>query len=143
MKRLAFAVVAATSLIIPTAALACDGEKQASYKPATWTVADLSQKQQGAKITVLDANRPEFRAKHGVIPGAVLLTSARQYDIAKELPADKSSQLVFYCANNACRASEMAAGRALEAGYTNVAVLPEGLLGWKKAGKATEERPNT
>jgi rhodanese-related sulfurtransferase len=35
-------------------------------------------------------------------------------------------------------ASHQAAGRAADAGYTNVSVLADGLMGWKKAGKKTE-----
>jgi hypothetical protein len=50
-------------------------------------------------VTVLDANRPDFREREGVIPGAVLLSSYRGYDVAKELPAKKDAPLVFYCAD--------------------------------------------
>jgi rhodanese-related sulfurtransferase len=32
-------------------------------------------------------------------------------------------------------ASHEAARRAVQAGYTNVSVMGDGLLGWKKAGK--------
>jgi len=32
-------------------------------------------------------------------------------------------------------ASHQAARRAAQAGYTNVAVMSDGLLGWKKQGK--------
>jgi len=34
-------------------------------------------------------------------------------------------------------ASHEAAGRAVEAGYTNVSVLKDGLQGWKAANKPT------
>ena len=52
-----------------------------------------------AAVTVLDANAPDFRAREGVIPGAVLLSSDNKYDVAKELPPRKDARLVFYCAN--------------------------------------------
>jgi rhodanese-related sulfurtransferase len=52
-----------------------------------------------AAVTVLDANAPDFRAREGVIPGAVLLSSDKEYDVAKELPPRKDARLVFYCAN--------------------------------------------
>ncbi len=93
------------------------------------------------KATPIDANGKETRSSQGVIPGAVLLTSSSQYDI-KELPADKDSKLVFYCANQKCGASHQAAKRAMENGYTNVAVLPEGISGWKQAGQPTA-KPNS
>ena len=38
-------------------------------------------------------------ARAGVIPGAHLLTSDDKYDVAKELPRNKSAKLVFYCAD--------------------------------------------
>ena len=53
-----------------------------------------------AAVTVLDANAPDFRAREGVIPGAVLLSSDNKYDVAKELPPRKDARLVFYCANS-------------------------------------------
>ena len=67
---------------------------------------------------------------------AVLLTSSSSYAVS-ELPADKNSKLVFYCANTMCSAGQQAAKRAMENGYTNVAVLPEGIAGWKQAGQPT------
>jgi rhodanese-related sulfurtransferase len=51
------------------------------------------------KATLLDANGGDTRAREGVVPGAVLLSDYKQYDVAKELPADKGTPLVFYCAN--------------------------------------------
>lgn len=50
-------------------------------------------------VTVLDANDPDFREKNGVIPGARMLSSFDRYDLQKELPADRSAPLVFYCSN--------------------------------------------
>ena len=76
----------------------------------------------------------ETRETFGTIPGAVLLTSYSEYKLT-ELPKDKKSDLVFYCANNKCGASKMAAKRALEAGYKSVSVLPAGIMGWKDAGQ--------
>jgi hypothetical protein len=46
----------------------------------------------------IDANTVDFRRQHGVIPEAVQLSSSGSY-AANELPADKSSPLVFYCSN--------------------------------------------
>jgi len=48
---------------------------------------------------VLDANEPEFREKNGIIPGARLLSSFDRYDVARELPADRATPLIFYCAD--------------------------------------------
>ncbi len=49
--------------------------------------------------TIVDANGADTRRREGVVPGAVLLSDYKQYDVAKELPADRATPLVFYCAN--------------------------------------------
>lgn len=52
-----------------------------------------------AHVIIYDANSENVRSKYGVIPGAKLLSSADQYDVAAMLPADKHAKLVFYCTN--------------------------------------------
>ena len=49
---------------------------------------------------LLDADGTDFRAREGVIPGAILLSSYGKYDVATELPAGKDTRLVFYCADS-------------------------------------------
>ena len=49
--------------------------------------------------TLVDANGTDFREREGIIPGAVLLSNYKAYDVAKELPAAKDTPLVFYCAD--------------------------------------------
>ena len=64
-------------------------------------VADLVKLQADptSHVQVFDANHPSTRDRFGIIPGAHLLSSDDNYDVAKELPADKSAKLVFYCAD--------------------------------------------
>ncbi len=50
-------------------------------------------------VVILDANGDGTREKYGVIPGAHLLTSYDDYNVATELPPAKKAKLVFYCAN--------------------------------------------
>jgi len=50
-------------------------------------------------VVILDANPVPTRARYGVIPGARLLSSYDNYDVATELPSAKNAKLVFYCAN--------------------------------------------
>ena len=50
-------------------------------------------------VNIYDANGWGLRSTAGVIPGAHLLTSDDKYDVAKELPPNKSAKLVFYCAD--------------------------------------------
>jgi rhodanese-related sulfurtransferase len=89
---------------------------------------------------VFDANNKDTRAKYGVIPGAVLLPSYNKYDLSL-LPKDKSKGVVFYCANTQCMASHDAAKKAAAAGYKDVAVMSDGIMGWAKAGKPVAKTP--
>jgi rhodanese-related sulfurtransferase len=135
--------LALVASFVPAVALACDGETQntqASIGPRETTVAQVAQWTKAKAAVPVDANGKQTRSSEGVIPGAVLLTSSSEYSLT-ELPTNKQSQLVFYCANEKCGASHQAARRAMEAGYTNVAVLPVGIKGWKAAGQPTS-KPN-
>ena len=87
-------------------------------------------------VKVYDANLPDTRVRVGVIDGAHLLSSYDNYNIAKELPADKNAKLVFYCFDKRCMASDAAADRACDAGYKNVSVMGDGILGWRPDGCA-------
>jgi rhodanese-related sulfurtransferase len=107
---------------------------EAISKVTEVTIEELDGHLAKGECTPVDANGDATRKKMGVIPGAVLLTDSDTFS-PSELPADKSRQLVFYCANTRCGASHDAAGKARTAGYKNVKVLPEGIAGWVKAGK--------
>jgi rhodanese-related sulfurtransferase len=109
--------------------------KEATIKEAS--VAEVAKYVKERTATVVDANGSETRQEYGVIPGAVLLTSHRDFALS-ELPASKSNKLVFYCGGTMCRASDKAASRALAAGYTDVSVLRDGIKGWKSAGQPTD-----
>ena len=139
------ALALTVALAAPAAVFACDGTENhaEANSPKKVTVAELAKLNSAKQATVLDANSNEFRAKNGVIPGAILLTSSSQFAVS-ELPAKKDAKLVFYCASEMCGASHGAAQKAVEAGYTDVAVLPDGLMGWKKAGQKTASfKPNS
>ena len=99
---------------------------------------DLEKHIAAGDCAVLDANGDKVREEHGKIPTATLLTHYSDYELS-ELPEDKAAKLVFYCSNLQCGASKKGAKRALAAGYTDVNVLPVGVVGWKEAGKKTEE----
>jgi len=136
-------VVLALAVAAPSIALACDGDTKAEAAVKTVTVTQLAELQKDHKATVLDVNGQETRQQYGTIPGAILLTNFQSYDASKELPSAKDSKLVFYCANTQCSASHAAAEKAASEGYTDVSVLPDGIMGWKKAGKPTAALPRT
>ena len=139
--RIAVAVAAA-ALLVPFAALACEDhapKAQAKVLPLN----EAKELQKAGKVAFLDANNKDTRAKFGVIPGATLLTSFNEYDPTKELPKAKDAKLVFYCASTKCTASDKAAEKALEAGYTDVNILREGIAGWKEAGAPVDKKPRS
>ena len=133
------------SMLVAHAAVGCSksAERSAASQGAASTIAtitvdELDTKLASGECQAVDANGPGTRKKLGVIPGAVLLSDYEGFQ-PSELPADKSKGLVFYCANTHCDASHTAAEKAITAGYKNVKVLPEGIAGWREAGKQTQQ----
>jgi hypothetical protein len=65
-------------------------------------VADLAKlmADPASHVQIFDANHFSTRERFGIIPGAHLLSSYDNYDVAKELPADKNAKIVFYCADS-------------------------------------------
>ena len=119
---------------------ACPGKSEDRATPAVPTVSvdqvdELIAKHEAQAV---DANGVETRKKMGVVPGAILLSDSNDELDPKQLPADKSKGLVFYCANTHCGASHHAAEKAITAGYTHVTVMPDGIAGWVKAGKKVQ-----
>jgi rhodanese-related sulfurtransferase len=88
--------------------------------------------------TAVDVNVDDVRARQGVVPGAVLLSDYAGFAWS-ELPSDRAIELVFYCANEQCGASELAAQRAAEHGYQKVAVMEAGIAGWRQSGRTTQK----
>jgi rhodanese-related sulfurtransferase len=86
----------------------------------------------------VDANSSQTRSKHGVLPGAIKLSSYNGFE-SKELPEDKNTKLVFYCGGQKCSAAPKAAKLASEAGYADVNVMRAGIRGWVDAGKTVDK----
>lgn len=139
MKRALFAILLAAG---------CTKAAPASDDPAALaaaaakvddhvSIADLTDWVAHGACKPVDANGDGTRAHMGVIPGAILLSDYRQYAVS-ELPPNKTTRLVFYCANEQCGASHAAAERAVIAGYTDVHVFKGGIAGWKNAGNPTK-----
>jgi rhodanese-related sulfurtransferase len=114
--------------------VACHGSKPDPREITVGQLADLLKAERPPHI--FDANGESARREYGVIPGATLLPSPSSYSLGL-LPESKSDSLVFYCASSWCSAAECAARRAMEAGYSEVSVLPNGIKGWSGAGLRT------
>ena len=105
------------------------------------SVEDADTALQSGAVAV-DANSESTRKSEGTVPGAVILSSSSKYDLA-QLPEDKSKDLIFYCSNTKCTASDSAAERASANGYESVHIMREGIKGWKAAGKSTVAYPQS
>lgn len=87
------------------------------------------------RLAVFDANdRETFDERH--VPGATWV----DYDgvTREQLPTDTSTPLVFYCYNEACSASHVAAESAIAMGFSSVSVMGAGITGWVAAGQPVE-----
>ncbi|WP_286341489.1 rhodanese-like domain-containing protein [Ferrimonas sp. YFM] len=86
-------------------------------------------------VYFFDVNTLELWAQ-GFIPGAVHFFTENWKEL---LPKDKNAQMIFYCANRLCNASEIAAYSVMQMGYTNVRQMPDGIFGWRMSGRPTEK----
>lgn len=90
----------------------------------------------------------EFAEQH--IKGAILLTykeksekvadfdaSADRFDVSK-LPADKNTDLIFYCNGTSCWKSYKASVVSIKAGYKKIHWLRGGIPEWKSKGLPVE-----
>ncbi|NDF12314.1 MAG: hypothetical protein EB060_05835 [Proteobacteria bacterium] len=141
MKRI-LSMVAVVLVVFAGAAFA--NEKAAEKAaPKHITLEDLKALKDAKKDFVLIDSRGGKYFDGEMIEGAVNLpvdkTTAES--LAKIAPK-KDTPLVFYCTDTACNASELAAYKALAAGYTNVSKVPDGIEGWKKKGWATTKPKN-
>lgn len=89
-------------------------------------------------VDVLD--RDEFQKYH--LPGAINLP-LRDFDefrtlVTSNLP-DKTADIVVYCMNQMCGASEEAARELTKLGYTNVKEYADGKRDWLSAGLPVEK----
>lgn len=92
----------------------------------------------GARLFV-DAREPaEFAAGH--IPGAVNVSAdALLMGMDSVLPGvEKSRPILVYCGDLACSKSKDLAQGLKELGFTDLAVMPEGLEGWRAVGGPVE-----
>src|SRR5262245_24009335 len=126
-------VVLAFPLLLLCGLTAAGCDRDASAAVPELTVDEVARRVDTDDCIPVDANSPETRAEYGTLPNARLLSSSSRYDVAHELPADKASNLVFYCGGTRCTASDAAAARARQAGYENVSIMRAGIRGWVDA----------
>jgi rhodanese-related sulfurtransferase len=137
--KLLLASVIALGLALGGTATACPDKDKSEKQTADTSISvdDAAEAKQKGEVVMVDANSDKTRKKLGVVPGAVLLTSYKDFDV-KELNAKKSDTLVFYCHSESCGAAPAAAKIAKKKGF-KVKVMHAGIVGWKKAGHAVKK----
>jgi rhodanese-related sulfurtransferase len=90
-----------------------------------------------SEVVVVEAlSEQSFAKEH--IPGAIRVDYEELEAQAPGLLPDKEAAIVTYCANLACRNSEIAADKLVALGYTNVREYAEGKADWIEAGLPVE-----
>jgi rhodanese-related sulfurtransferase len=126
------AVPATTTASATTAAAPvtnCKAKSEESYPLIS--SGDLQKALAANTVTTIDANSTDsFKEAH--IGKKAIHFGDHSKDLAKLLPADKSTMIVAYCGGPACTAWHKAATAACNAGYTNIYHYKDGISGWKK-----------
>ncbi len=87
------------------------------------------------KIALVVDARPTLKYNKGTIPGAMNIPWPQFEKMKGLLPADKSTQLIFFCGGLKCNLSHKSADAAKALGYSDVRVYAEGYPMWKKKSK--------
>lgn len=114
-------------LLLPAALFAED-----YFQPIPMT--EVARLMKRPDVVVFDVNVQELWVEHH-IPGAVHINSP---NIARFLPANKKTMLIFYCSGPLCRASADAANASIVLGFRRVYVMTDGIFNWLKTGYPVE-----
>ena len=91
-----------TTILALASMTACAKDSDKSAPKAddlpSMTVAEVEQAITAKQAVAVDCNGDRTRKKNGVVPGAILISDEEQYPVS-ELPADKATKLIFYCAD--------------------------------------------
>jgi rhodanese-related sulfurtransferase len=86
---------------------------------------------QGTGNFMLIDSRPLPRFQQGTIPGSVNIPYPSWDKVVNRLPADKNTQLVFFCQGVTCQMSPLSQRKAIALGYKNTKVYHEGVPEWQ------------
>lgn len=81
---------------------------------------------------------PPYEYRRGHLPGAINIPSNQIGELSASALPDKSAEVVLYCRDLNCHASEIAARELERLGYSHISVYREGKEGWLKAGMQLE-----
>jgi rhodanese-related sulfurtransferase len=115
--------------------------QQATTKFHTITLNDLKEKVLHSHHTPVLINvlsEESFQKSNGLrLPGSYWIPNA-EVDRKVPLMFSKNKEMVVYCSSFDCTASEKAAEKLQDMGYTNVHVYKGGVKEWKEAGLPME-----
>ena len=97
-------------------------------------MADVARLMKRPGVAIIDVNVQELWEKHH-IPGAIHIENG---NLAKQLPVDKSTTLIFYCAGPLCLEGPNMATNSIMLGYHRVFIMTDGIFTWVKAGYPVE-----
>lgn len=137
MLKNAFAALMCASALIVCAAPAAAAEAgqgmtvQQMRQPIPLSLNKVSQVVGQPDVFLYDCN-PEDIYEKSHIKGSI---HANQTDWTRLLPKDKkNSFVILYCINRMCNVSYEASLVAIDMGYENVYVMPDGIQGWVAGG---------
>ncbi|MRR50607.1 MAG: rhodanese-like domain-containing protein [Rhodocyclaceae bacterium] len=85
-------------------------------------------------VVIIDSRPTARQYDPGHIPGAISIPDTQFDKLVDKLPADKATQLLFYCGGLECMLSHNSAFKAEKLGYTDIKVYPAGSPDWKAKG---------
>jgi len=97
---------------------------------ADWVKKQIDQK---TNLVLIDSRPKRKKYDKGHIPMALSIPDSQFAKMQDQLPAEKSTPLVFYCGGLKCRLSHKSAQKAIDLGYTKVKVFAEGYPAWVAA----------
>ncbi len=97
---------------------------------ADWVKKQIDKK---TSMVLIDSRPKRKKYDKGHIPTALSIPDSQFAKFQDQLPADKSTPLVFYCGGLKCRLSHKSAKKAIDLGYTKVNVFAEGYPAWVAA----------
>ena len=98
MRTLLFATALSLAAIAGCSKTDSAGAADKAKDVPSMTVDEVDQAIAAKQAVAVDCNTDKTRKRNGVVPGAILISDDESF-AASELPADKSTKLVFYCAN--------------------------------------------
>ena len=85
-------------------------------------------------VMLIDSRPAARQYDPGHLPGAINIPDSQFDKMVDKLPADKATQLIFYCGGLECMLSHNSAFKAEKLGYGNIKVYADGMPDWKAKG---------